>query len=177
MQLMMTKSQSGFNLVELGVVMGVIAIVSFGVAPGFQSMMGNAKIRSVAESFRNGLQLARTEAIKRNQAVHFRLNADNSWRVGCVLVNANCPAIISEKPAKEGSSANIVVSHVGGDTTQFTTFGTAAAVPGQLTQIDIDNNQLGVTEVKRLRIVVGVGGSTKMCEPAVTTVGDARKCP
>lgn len=164
-------------MIELGVVMSIIAIVSLIAAPTFKDMMGNAQIRSVAESYRNGLQLARTEAIKRNQAVSFRLNINGSWRVGCVTATADCPATITEKPPREGSSANIVVTHVGGDTAQFTTFGTTAAVAGQLSQIDIDNSDLTATTVKKLRIVLGVGGNAKMCEPAITTLGDSRKCP
>lgn len=177
MQLARNHMQLGFSMVELAVVMAIIGVVSLIAAPAFKDMIGNAQIRSVAESFRNGLQLARAEAVKRNQVINFVLNADNSWRVGCQTVTADCPATITEKPPKEGSSSNIVVTKVGGTTAQFTSFGTTAAVAGQLTQIDIDNSDLSATEVKKLRIVIGVGGGAKMCEPAITTVGDSRKCP
>jgi type IV fimbrial biogenesis protein FimT len=177
MQLTKQNMQMGFSMVELAVVMAIISVVSLIAFPSLKDMIGNSQIRSTAESFRNGLQLARAEAVKRNQVINFVLNADNSWRVGCQTVTADCPATIVEKPPKEGSSSNIVVTKVGGTTAQFTTFGTKAAVAGQLSQIDIDNPTLSGTEVKKLRLVLGVGGNVKMCEPAITTIGDSRKCP
>lgn len=176
MQLVNQHKQLGFSMVELGVVMSVIAIVSLIAVPSFRSMMGNAQIRSTAESFRNGLQLARTESIKRNQLISFRLNANYSWQVGCVTVSADCPATIAEKAAKEGSSANITVTRVGGDTAQFTAFGTMSAVPDQLSQIDISNPSMSAAEVRRLRIMLGAGGNVRMCEPDIATLGDPRRC-
>jgi type IV fimbrial biogenesis protein FimT len=176
MQLILVKTARGFSMVELAVVMAIIGVISLIATPNFMDMIGNSQIRSVAESYRNGLQFARVEAIKRNQTINFTLNLDNSWKVGCATVTADCPAIIMDKPLKEGSSSNIVVTKVGGDTAQFTSFGTKATVAGQLSQIDIDNSTLNATEVKKLRIVLGVGGNAKMCEPAIVTINDPRKC-
>lgn len=175
----------GFNMLELAVVMGVIAIVSTVAFPSFMSMIGNAQIRGVGESMRNGLQLARAEAVTRNQQVRFKLNADNSWEVGCVNVIGdtdgdgveNCPAMITQKAAKEGSSSKIVVTRVGSDNVIFNSFGTQASVAGQLSEINIDNTSMSSSDVKKIRVFLPAGGgNVRMCEPAITEPTDPRKC-
>lgn len=175
----------GFNMLELAVVMGVIAIVSTVAFPSFMSMIGNSQIRGVGESIRNGLQLARAEAVTRNQQVRFKLNADNSWEVGCVTVMGdtdgdgveNCPAIITRKAAKEGSSSSIVVTRVGSDNVIFNSFGTQASIAGQLSEINIDNTSMSGSNVKKIRVFLPAGGgNVRMCEPAITEPTDPRKC-
>lgn len=177
--------QRGFNIVELSIVMGVIAIVSTVAFPSFMAMIGNAQIRSVGESIKNGMQLARAEAVSRNQLVRFKLNADNSWEVGCVTVVGdtdgdgveNCPAIITRKAAKEGSSSNIAVTRLGSDNVIFNSFGSQAPIAGQLSQVDIDNTSMSATTVRKIRILLPVGsGNVRMCEPAITDTTDPRKC-
>lgn len=179
------NQQSGFSMVELAVAMSVIAIVVTVALPSFMSMIGNAQIRTVGESFRNGLQLARAEAVNRNQQVRFRLNADNSWQVGCVTVVGdtdgdgveNCPAIIAQKTAREGSSSKIEVTRVGSDNVIFNSFGTQASVAGQLSQLDINNTSLSATEVRMVSVRLPLGGgSVRMCEPAITEPTDPRRC-
>lgn len=174
----------GFTMIELAVVMSVIAIVSLIAFPSFMSMIGNAQIRSTAESFRNGLQLARTEAVTRNQLVRFKLNADNSWEVGCVNVVGDtngdgvpeCPAIIMQKSAREGSSGNIEVTVTGSDNVIFNSFGAQASVLGQLSEINVSNTTLSDTNVRKIRVMLPFGGSVRMCEPAITEPTDPRKC-
>lgn len=174
----------GFNMIEMAVVMGVIAIVSTVAFPSFMSMIGNSQIRGVGESIKNGLQLARAEAVTRNQQVRFKLNADNSWEVGCVTVVGdtdgdgveNCPAIITRKAAKEGSSSNIAVTRVGSDNVIFNSFGNQASIAGQLSQIDIDNTSMSETTKRKISVMLPLGGSVRMCEPAITEPTDPRKC-
>lgn len=175
----------GFNMVELAIVMGVIAIVSAVAFPSVMGMIGNAQIRSVGESFRNGLQLARAEAVTRNQQVRFKLNADNSWEVGCVTVVGdidgdgveNCPAIITQKSSKEGSSSSIVVTRVGSDNVIFNSFGTQASIAGQLRELNINNPSMSASTVKKIQVFLPAGGGTvRMCEPAITEPTDPRKC-
>ena len=44
-----------------------------------------------------------------------------------------------------------------------------------LAQLDIDNDTSG-NDFRALRIVVGAGGTIRMCEPSVNASGDPRKC-
>jgi type IV fimbrial biogenesis protein FimT len=182
---MLAMMAKGFSLIELVVTIVVLMAVSMLAVPAFQSAIGNSQIRTVTESIKNGLQQARVEAIKRNTQIRFTLQADGSWQVGCVVPvatnptqdsSAACPNIISQKSAYEGSSANITI--VGDNpTVVFTSFGTRdPTVANGLSRVDISNPQVSQTELRALRIILTAGGAARVCDPAVTEVGDTRKC-
>ena len=163
----------GFTLIELMITLAVLAIVVSIALPNLRVMIANTQIRSVAESVRNGLQLARAEAVKRNESVIFTLNADRSWRLGCVTATANCPAIIMQKGVREGGGGAVTV--VGAGQATFTSLGTLAAIAGQLAQVDFTSTAVA-TGTKPLRITLGIGGNARMCDPSIVTAGDARAC-
>ena len=165
--------QTGFTLIEMMVVVAVLAIVMSIALPNLRVMIANTQIRSVAESVRNGLQLARAEAVKRNESVRFTLNADNSWQLGCATVTANCPAVITQKGVREGGGNAITT--VGAGQATFTSLGTLAAIAGQLTQVNFTSSTLAIG-TRPLRITLGVGGNARMCDPSIATAGDARAC-
>lgn len=173
--------QAGFTLIEIMVVVAVLAIVLSIALPNLSVMIANTQIRSVAESVRNGLQLARAEAVKRNESVRFTLNADRSWQLGCVNVvidldgdgRDDCPAVIMQKGVKEGGGGTVAIAGAGQAT--FTSLGTLAAIAGQLVQIDFTSSAIA-TGTRPLRITLGTGGNARMCDPSIATAGDARAC-
>lgn len=168
--------QKGFTLIELVVTMVVLVTVSSIAIPAFQTSIGNAQIRTVAESIRAGLQQARAEAIKRNAKVKFTLQTNSAWQIGCVTESANCPALITQKKAVEGSSANTTVS-ADNNTAVFGSFGTRdPATATALTVVNVTNSQVNATERKALRVILGAGGNVKVCDPSVTVEGDSRAC-
>jgi type IV fimbrial biogenesis protein FimT len=65
--------QRGFNLIELLITMAIAAIILAIAAPAFQEIITNGRTRSVSESIYSGMQLARSEAIKRNAPMRFQL--------------------------------------------------------------------------------------------------------
>lgn len=175
--LAMTKnSNRGFSLIELMVTVVVLAIVASFAIPSFRELIANTQIRTTAESIRNGLQIARSEAVKRNATVTFTLANNTSWTVGCATVTANCPAIIQEKTATEGSSTTVALALTGLNTISFTSLGTVTPAAGQLSQVDVDNSAIASTESKDLRITIGVGGGTRVCDPNVSDPSDSRHC-
>jgi type IV fimbrial biogenesis protein FimT len=163
------------------IALAVLAIILSVALPNLRAMIANTQIRSVAESVRNGLQLARTEAVKRNEQVRFTLNADSSWRLGCVTVVgdlngdglADCPAIIMQKGVREGGSGAVTL--VGAGQATFTSMGTLAAIGGQLTQVDFTSTT-SPADTRPLRITLGTGGNARMCDPSIAIDGDARAC-
>lgn len=168
--------QKGFSLVELVVTIVVLMAVSTIAIPAFQSSIGNAQIRTVSESIRDGLQLARAEAIKRNARVKFTLQSTSAWQIGCVTPTPSCPAAISQKSASEGSSANINVT-ADNFTAVFSGFGTRdPASPVGLTSVNITNTQVSSSDLKALRVTLAAGGNVKVCDPSVTITGDPRAC-
>ncbi len=104
------NTQCGLTLIELMVVVSVLAILMTIAVPGFQSWIAKARVRLKSESVLNGMQLARSEAIRRNARIIFTVNTDSSWAVGCETVVgdndgdgvADCPSVIQSKPAGEG---------------------------------------------------------------------------
>lgn len=175
--------QQGFSLIELVVTVVVLMTVSVFAIPAFQASIGNSQIRTVTESIKNGLQQARVEAIKRNTRIRFTLQANGAWQLGCVnqvmpagMASVACPAIISQKSASEGSSANITIV-ADNPSVVFTGFGARdPAVANGLSRVDVSNNQVDQDELRALRIILAAGGHARVCDPAVTAVGDTRRC-
>ncbi len=67
--------QHGLSLVELMVAIAVLGVLTALAAPSFFGYIENNKVRAAAETFTSGLNLARSEAIRRNRAVEFVLTA------------------------------------------------------------------------------------------------------
>lgn len=105
--------QKGFSLVELMIGLVILAILISAGLPVFSLWMQNTQNRAAAESILNGLQMARTEAVRHNANVRFNFTTANSiaWSVGCVIpvgdLNADgeedCPAVIQSRSGGEGT--------------------------------------------------------------------------
>jgi len=180
---------AGFSLIELMVVVAVLGILTAFALPSYSVWMENTRIRNAAESIQAGLQIARLEAIKRNVRVQFRLGDDltSTWTVGCVTVVAGtCPATIASHSGGEGGAAHIkvVAAPAGATTVVFSSFGTvvqaaagALAAAQALTQVDVDSSAFTATDRRELRIKIGAGGGSRMCDPDTGLANnDARRC-
>ena len=64
---------NGFSLIELMVVIAIAGIALAIAVPNLQGSIISSRTRAVAESIQNGLQLARSEAVKRNGMMRFQL--------------------------------------------------------------------------------------------------------
>lgn len=61
--------RSGFTLIELMIVLAVLAVLLFVVAPSFREMMDVQRVRGVSDQFVTDVQFARTEAASRQEVV------------------------------------------------------------------------------------------------------------
>jgi type IV fimbrial biogenesis protein FimT len=172
--LMIQTKQLGFSIVELVVAVAILAILSAIAVPSYTEYIANSQIRATTESIRNGLQLARAEAVKRNATVRFTLNSDSSWNVGCPVATANCPILIQTKPAKEGASSTITLSATG--SVDFTSLGVRSPAVGQLALVNVDNTAIPSANSRDLRVTVGAGGNMRVCDPNVSSSTDPRFC-
>lgn len=195
-----SRRQGGVTLIELMVGISIVAILLAMGAPSFALWIQNAQNRLAAESIQSGLQLARTEAVKRNTVVRFTLTDTTglvAWTVGCVTANDDCPATIQRRQAAEGSvnarvgvSTDAIPSPV--PASQFNTalaagtglsagvsFDGTGRVPGanigtDIVRVDVTNAMQ--SSARRLVIVVGTGGQVRMCDPAVALSASPQGC-
>ena len=173
---MQTQFNKGFTIIELMIALIILSIAMSFAIPSYRTFTANAQIRSTAESIRSGLQIARAEAIKRNSNVRFTLATDSSWVVGCPVVNANCPATIQTKTAKEGGASTVSIVRVGSTNIIFNSFGMRVATAGQLSQVDVDNSAISAADSRNLRVTIATGGAARVCDPNVSVPTDPRFC-
>jgi type IV fimbrial biogenesis protein FimT len=163
--------------------------------------MANQRVASAAEVFMAGIQMARGEAVKRNQRVEFILTDDTptvasvdttntsatggNWIVRALAAGGN--TFIEGKSGAEGSGAATAAQ------SPIALTGSIAAVtfdgfgmPVGLTTVatfDFSNPNAGACAtsgggggpIRCLRVRLSRGGQTRMCDPAVDAT-DTRSC-
>jgi len=196
--------QQGVSMLELmmAVVIGSILLM-LGV-PSFQSWIHNTQIRTAAESVLNGLQLARTEAVRRNANVRFNLTDSGgmvAWTVDCENVTPGCPAGIQSRAGNEGgTNARVGISvasfpspvnaayfndpGAGAGLPAGVTFDGLGRVPAKnpdgstnnddITMISVTNAQSATA--RRMVIVIRSGGQVRMCDPALALATSPQGC-
>jgi prepilin-type N-terminal cleavage/methylation domain-containing protein len=83
------QRQRGFSMVELAVVLTIMGILIALGMPTLSEYMANARLGSTAQSFYNGMNLARSEAIRRNAQVEFAMT---STPIAAGIENSLVPA-------------------------------------------------------------------------------------
>jgi len=158
-------SAKGFTLVELMVGLVVIAILMSLAVPSFRTWIQNSQIRNAAESVSSGLQRARAEAVSRNANVEFVMGAGTSWLVQ-VVGGPNIDSRASDDGSSNTTTATILPA--ASTTITFNSFGGVsvnADASATMTQIDFDSSALPAADSQELRVTIGIGGSTRMCDP------------
>lgn len=169
-----SNTQKGVTLIELMIGIAIMAILLAVGLPGFKVWMLNTQIRTATESMQNGLQLARAEAVRRNEQVNFILGTGTSWTVSTVAGTA-----IQSRPSSEGSvNVTVTVTPAGATTATFNALGRLANPTTAPTQIDLDvpTTILPANVSRELRINITSGGQIRTCDPIFTATDDPRKC-
>ncbi len=204
--LTMRARHSGFSLIELAVTLAVLGILVVAAAPSLATWLQNTRIRNQAESIQNGLQLARMEAVRRNQTVGFWLVSATDPRTldsGCTLSSSG-PSWVVSVSSPEGHCTDtpsqtaapmIVESHAAGDggtgtsisatasdgataasSVTFNGFGQVVAAAASVAVVDVGSAATG-DGYRALRVMVSSGGSVRTCDPNPDLAGtDPRKC-
>ena len=171
---------AGFTLVELIITIVIIGIVLAMAMPSITEWIENGQIRTAAEGVKNGLQLARMEAVKSNTPVSFTLsNPGAVGGTGWGILDVRDNSTIQVQPDGEGSNHVVLTSTPGGATTvTFTGLGRRQATNADgsavLISIQADNPSQG--SARPLNVTISVGGEIRTCDPNVTDAGDPRTC-
>ncbi|MDR2000811.1 MAG: GspH/FimT family pseudopilin [Zoogloeaceae bacterium] len=171
------RKSGGFTLIELVITITVLAIALMIGLPSFQDWIRNAQIRTAAESIKNGLQMARLEAIKSNTPVIFSLVNDGStfWQI----VDVRTDNTLQESTEKFNQ---VTIRPTPGSDFAFNGLGRqwttkiGAKSPPDAAIASVDVSLPTVPNTRPLTVTVTAGGSVRLCDPAVHTSGDPRKC-
>ena len=191
--------QRGFTLVELLIGFVLLGILIKLAVPSFTTWIGNAQVRSVAESLMQGIRTAQAEAVRRNRQV--------------VLTFVNGTPALNAPAAAGGSNWSLqTVAQFGAADEQFIQGGALAEVASGVTIASTTTpvtalcfNSMGRLVVnagpgpsgsvcsaanaafsvdrsnsdRRLQVLVGVAGQVRLCDPARPTLSDASPdgCP
>ncbi|HEY8100135.1 MAG TPA: GspH/FimT family pseudopilin [Burkholderiaceae bacterium] len=163
----------GFTLVELMIGITIMAILLGVAIPSFKVWITNTRIRTTAESVASGLQRARAEAVARNTNVSFVLGTGTNWTVNVV----NPASVIESRYSAEGSTGvTTTVSPTNATTITFNNLGgilaTNADASAPFTQVDF----AAAGGNKNLRVVLGLGGVTRMCDPSLASGSSPAAC-
>lgn len=144
------KKERAFTLIELMTVIALIAIMTAIAAPSYNDIIKSNRLRSQANDFVASINLARSEAIKRNQNVILCRSADGTscattggWEQGWVIfADANTNGTLDA-----GEELRIYPALAGGST------------------LRANNNFINrVTYVPRGYIIGATGGTFVLCD-------------
>ena len=196
--------QRGVTLIELAVTFIVLGLLVVAAGPSITAWIGNTNVRNTASSIYAGLNRARAEAVRVNRPVRFSLVAvtdpavlDNSCALSATgvswVVSVNDPTSLCSVAPSETVAPLIVDKAAGGEggrrvtvaalqadgataanSITFNAFGRVADATA-IARIDIDNQVAG-GDYRALRVLVGNGGTVRMCDVKVTDSNDPRKC-
>ena len=190
------RAAQGLTLIELVIGMAIVGILALQSFPFFNAWVQNTRIRTSAESILNGLQLARSQAVRSNFNTEFVLIP-----AGTDPTPANIAAVA------DGNGSNWIVRTLqpgGNDFVQGYTAGSVIAAPtgsgtsaggpfvagsfvftplGRLlnpppdaqTVIRIDSAN-SYTDKRHMCIIVSSGGQALMCDPGGNDPNNPQFC-
>ena len=195
----------GFTLVELMVVIAVMAVLLMAVSPSLSDWMVNVRIRNTASAIEQGLQLARQEAIRRNQRVGFYLvsastadagtldntcalsSTSGSWVVSVNSPAAKCavapslttdPMIVNSHPVGDGGRGVAVVATAADKSTAATsvTFNGIGSVSNAGPVARVNvTAATNSSQYRSLCVEISGIGAARVCDPALAGT-DPRAC-
>lgn len=158
----------GFTLIELMVGLALTVVLLLLAMPSASTYILDSRIRSAAQAYHDGAQLARAEALRRNTFAAVGLtDSGRGWQV--TVGNTQ----IASKAEESATSLTVDAKH---ETVTFDSLG--RAFPANDVNFKPSNASC-VAEggaQRCLRVAISQGGQVKMCDPAITTDGDNRQC-
>lgn len=193
------RFQSGVSLIEMLVALGIVATMVGMGAPSYLTWMRNSQIRAATENIQSGLQLARSEALKRNARVRFQLTSSTgndcalsttsvNWVVSRDDATGACGGTPSETVAPRiiqvysaAATGQVATVAAGQSEVVFNGLGRVVPTPGGNITINVSNPSGGNCiaasgKMRCLRIVVSPTGQISQCDPSLSS-SDPQACP
>ncbi len=184
----MLKPPRGFTIVELMVTIALLAILLGLAMPSFTTWIRNAQVRTVSDVLQNGLRLAQAEAIRRHRQVVFYRASDSTCTTTTSVDGAGGSWVVRTVPMVTGDPVEAVqcgqladvaagVAIAGPTALCFNSGGRQVAnadpdIGGTACVLDATGTStFDVTSSnadRPLRVLVTLGGSVRMCDPAKT---------
>lgn len=202
---LMAVRERGFTLVELMVAIAVMGLLLVAVSPALNDWAINLRIRNTASAVEQGLQLARQEAIRRNQAVGFYFvsssaadsgtlnnscalsSTDGSWVVSVRSPAGKCatapsttvdPMIVNSHPVGDGGRGVAVSATQADKSTAATTvtFNGLGSVTNAGAVARVDiTAATNSNRYRSLCVELSGIGAPRVCDPALAA-SDPRAC-
>lgn len=192
--------QQGVSLIELLIGLAVLGLVLAIAIPNLSTWSQNAQVRTAAESILTGVQVARTEAIRRNYQATFHLLSSSGVGDWCVDASGSVSSTNKDCQGNTGTAINKVQSWAGGQaknarvgisTTATQNYAVALAAGAGLpasvtfdalghvvgtgiTRIDVTN--AADTNARRLVVVISPFGLVRLCDPALALASNPQGC-
>jgi type IV fimbrial biogenesis protein FimT len=189
----------GFTLIELLTTLSVLGVLLQLSLPSFTIWINNTRIRTVADSLQNGVRLAQAEAVRRNRQVVLSFTdrtpalgvpavaGGTNWSIQTVAQFGGGDAEFVQGGSLVDVASGVTIGAIGpavnalcfnsnGRLTLNNAPGPAGAVC-RAAAVAFEVNRASAD--RRLRVLVGVGGQLRMCDPGRPTLSSASPdgCP
>ena len=191
----MLRSTRGYSLVELAIALVLFGFLMALAYPNLSSWLTNLKIRATAEKIQSGLQFARSEALRKNTPVSFyfvdglsnscALSAIGSSGIvaqmspagacGAAPSDTDAPRILRKELLSEGATTISATDGVlAKSSVTFNGMGRVVTTSSWFSRVEVDAGPQDSN--RKMRIQISAGGRIRLCDPAVSSVADARRC-
>jgi len=187
---------SGFTLIEMMVTITLMSVLTMLAMPSFTTWIANNKVRTVSDSLQNGLRFAQSEALRRSRPIVFSLTNStapqtsltaaangSNWSINVSKSNLDANNVFVQAGVLPDVAASVQIA--GPAAVCFNSMGrlvanTDTGVSGAScdTASTVFTYDITLTGADRpLRVLVGLGGQVRMCDPARKLADSPDGCP
>ncbi len=195
--MLIKRLQIGFTLIELAIGLAIVSILLVLGMPTLNSVLDSSRLKSAASGFSSGIQLARAQAISRNQPVNFLpAISGGNLSAGWAIWNTGGTQALESKSVQESSGQQVVVtaldstrSAVDVQSVTFNGLGRATFLDSAGAAVTVNpavfafSSRSGACyasngsggSIRCLDVRVTQAGQIRLCDPQVAA-GDSRQC-